>query len=633
MSRDVGNTNVAFSMGIQVDFDNPENASDSVGIRQSSMKAADIELNDIPSKSPDDIILYPTESSTAIIDDQSSDDFNPPSNPFTKAIDDMDKAVTAFCHKHSTVLISIICTVLMVAYLVYFGFALFYDVWRAKALWIGTLVAVLFTLYKFIQHYWGDLIYKSTCGLPVGHVKKYWKVWKWIVPLVLIALLIGFAAWMGVFKTLHDHPQQLKSAFGLVVFILFSWLCSKRPGRVQWKTVFWGVGLQIFLGIFIIRTTAGFETFTILGDGIDTFLAYTDVGTEFVVGKPLEVHFFLFKVLPVIIFCSYVIGLLQYIGVMQWIIRVCAWVMQYTMEVSGIEALCAAANIFVGMTTAPIMVKPYLKDLTSSELHSVIVGGFATIAGSVLGAYISFGISASHLLSASVISAPAALAVAKLFYPETQKPKTMFTDEIVIAESPEKNVLEAMVNAATDGFKISAAIVAQIIAILALLAFIDAALAWLGSLINYPELTFTFLCRYVLYPVAWLMGVDNEDIFIVAELVGTKTFANEFVAYGHLAEYINNRETGEGPTLSVRSEVIATYALCGFSNLGSIGLFIGSFGPLMPDRKGEVAVLCIRGLIAGTVACCMTACIAGILYDEGPRLFGGSELLEATTLS
>nr|XP_006819439.1 PREDICTED: solute carrier family 28 member 3-like [Saccoglossus kowalevskii] len=295
--------------------------------------------------------------------------------------------------------------------------------------------------------------------------------------------------------------------------------------------------------------------------------------------------------------------------------------MQYTMGISGVEAISAAANVFLGMTTVPIMVKPYLKDMTSSELHCLITGGFATIAGSVLGAYISFGISAAHLLSASVISAPAAIAVSKIFYPETKRPKTLKSD-FEFQMPQEKNIMEAMANAVQDGLKICAAVAAQLIAIIAELAFLDAVLAWLGALVNYPELTFSLICRYLLYPTSWLMGVDTHaDCHTVAELVGTKTFANEFVAYGDLSVLIKNRETGLGPTLTVRSEVIATYALCGFSNLGSIGVMIGSFGPIASDRKAEVAILCLRAIVAATVACLLTGCIAGLLYDEGPRLY------------
>ncbi|XP_070541323.1 solute carrier family 28 member 3-like [Ptychodera flava] len=593
-------------------------------------KGGEVKLGDLlnhpkskqnPVKADDRAIL--TESEEVHVEIEEDDgDFNLPGNQFTKTIDKVEQDIMQACREHKTGIWYGIGIFFLVLYAGYFCWALSLDLWRAQGLWIITICFVVLAIYKFIQHRWGDVIYLHICAPPIGHVRKHWRIWRWLVPLILIVLFVLFAWWIDVFKIFRERPHQLISGFGLIVFILFSWLCSKRRGRVQWSVVFWGVGLQLALGIFILRSTAGYVTFNFLGDQVQTFLEYTDVGSEFVFSAPLEVHFVLFKVLPVIIFCSYIVGFLDYVGIMGWTVKVCAWVMQYTMGVSGVEALCAAANIFVGHTIAPVMVKNYLPDVTPSELHCVAVGGLATIAGTVLGAYISFGISAAHLISASVLSAPAAIAVAKIFYPETRRPKTLNASNIIIEKRKEKNVLEAMVNAAQDGLMIFGAVVCQLIAVLATLAFVNAVLAWLGSMVNCPQLTFQLICRYLLYPFAWLMGVETADCEIVAELIGVKTFLNEFVAYLQLADLVKNG------AISVRSQVIATYALCGFTSLDSLGIMIGVLGPMIPERKGELVVTCIRAIFAATIACCMTACVAGLLYDDGRRLFDSSDIID-----
>ncbi|XP_070541503.1 solute carrier family 28 member 3-like isoform X2 [Ptychodera flava] len=572
-------------------------------------------------------MVLPSSVATVAVpieDDDTEEELHPnaPSNFVTKGIDKLDRYIKDLCCQYKTSLKYVLYGALLAAFGVYFSIALSKNFQRAIALLVMTVFAVALVLYRLIVKHCGTIIYKTFAKPCLQFCKTYWWILKWVVYISLLVSLIVFAACMGVFHSIGKNPKQLTSAFGIVVFTLFSVICSKRPGWVQWQAVFWGIGLQFLLGVLILRTAAGFESFLWLGDEVSTFLGYSDVGAEFVFSKPLEVHFFVFKVLPTIIFFSYILAMLYYIGVMQWITQMFALVMQYTMGTSGAESLCAAANVFTGMTTAPLVVKPYLKDMTASELHSVLTSGYATIAGSVLGAYIAFGISASHLLSASIISAPAALAVSKIFYPELGRPKTLKEGSVYQTERTEKNIIEAGANGASDGLKVCVNITGQLIAIISTLAFIDAILSWIGGMVDYPELTFSVICRYVLYPVAWLMGVDSEDCYIVAELVGTKTFLNEFVAYDQLAGYIKNRSTGVGPTISVRSEVIATYALCGFSNLGGIAIYIGGVAPLAPGRTAEIALLSMRALVAGTVACLLTACVAGVLYDDsGQRFF------------
>ncbi|XP_072045726.1 solute carrier family 28 member 3-like [Amphiura filiformis] len=492
---------------------------------------------------------------------------------------------------------------------------------------IITGIALGLYVYVVLRDNFGDKINKGCCLPFTRAAEDKWRYIKW--PLC-IALVAGVA--LALFFLTKDNPEQLISAAGLVGFVLFSYVFSKYPRHVKWRPVIWGMALQFIMGLFILRTKVGFSIFEFLGTLTQHFMQYTDKGARFVFGDNYTDHFFAFKVLPVVIYFSSVIAVLYYLGVMQAIVKKIAWLMQHTMQTSASESLNAAGNIFVGQTEAPLMIRPYLGRMTRSELHAVMTGGFATIAGAVLGAYISFGISPSHLLSASVMSAPAALAISKLFYPETEESQTKTVDQMELPKGQERNIIEAASFGASTAVPLVLNIAANLVAFLALLALFNGILGYFGGLVGYPELSFEVICSYVFMPLAFMMGTDWDDCQIVAELIGTKTFINEFVAYQKLAEYIGNRETGEGPTLSLRSEVIATYALCGFANVGSIGIQLGGLTPMAPERKGDLAAVSIRALISGTVACFMTACIAGVLYvPDAPNFVNTNSTMATTT--
>ncbi|KPP66351.1 hypothetical protein Z043_115154 [Scleropages formosus] len=362
----------------------------------------------------------------------------------------------------------------------------------------------------------------------------------------------------------------------LLEIIAFLW------SKVSWRAVFWGLGLQFVIGLFVIRTEPGLTAFKWLGDQVQIFLNYTIAGSSFVFGNDLVTQAFAFQALPIIVFFSSVMSVLYYLGIMQWIIIKIAWIMQITMGTSPTETLSVAGNIFVGQTEAPLLIRPYLQEMTKSEIHAVMTGGFATIAGSVMGAYISFGIDAASLISASVMAAPCALGLAKLSYPETCKTKFKTKDQIKVDSSGEQNILEAASNGASASIALVANIAANLIAFLAILDFINAALKWLGGMVGYPEITFEMICSYVFMPVTFMMGIPYEESFVAAELIGTKLFLNEFLAYERLSKLKNNRLNGLPPVsdserqwISVRSETICTYALCGFANFTSLGIMIG----------------------------------------------------------
>ncbi|MGK7882458.1 MAG: NupC/NupG family nucleoside CNT transporter [Crocosphaera sp.] len=400
--------------------------------------------------------------------------------------------------------------------------------------------------------------------------------------------------------------ERLISLLGIIVFLGFAYLVSYNRLAIRWNTVAWGLGLQFILGIFILKTPFGLGIFEWLGNTVRIFLDYSDVGAKFVFGETFQDHFIAFKVLPTIIFFASFIAILYHYGILPRIVSIISWIMIRTMKTSGAETLSCASNIFVGCTEAPLMIKPYIKTLTLSELHAIMTGGFATIAGGVMAAYIAMGISPTHLISASVMSAPAALAISKIMYPETNKSETK--DEVILElKSPYTNAIDAATNGALEGLKLALNVGAMLIAILGLVALINGILGTIGQSLGLPNLSLELIFSYLLAPVAWLMGVPWQDCLQVGILLGKKTILNEFIAYLDLKNLITEN------TISPRSQIIATYALCGFSNLGTIGIQIGGISAIAPNRQQDLAKLGLRTMIAGSLACFLTACIAGLL--------------------
>uniref|UniRef100_A0A8C2TAG6 Sodium/nucleoside cotransporter n=1 Tax=Coturnix japonica TaxID=93934 RepID=A0A8C2TAG6_COTJA len=504
------------------------------------------------------------------------------------------------------------------------------DFQRALTLFIITILAIFFICWDFLVAKYEDRI-AAFFSPGERYLEKHWFWLKWVLRAVLIIAIIF---WL-ILDTAKQGSHQLISFGGLVMYILLMFIFSKYPMRVAWRPVLSGIVMQFLLGLLILRTKVGFNVFNWLGIQIQTFLEYSDTGAKFVFGEKYTDHFFAFKVLPIVVFFSTVMSMLYHTGFMQWLVGKVGWIMQIFMGTTPVESLVAAGNIFVGQTESPLLVRPYLPYITKSELHAVMTAGFSTIAGSVLGAYISFGVSASHLLTASVMSAPASLATSKLFWPETEKPKVTLKSGLKMAKGESNNLLEAASQGASSSILLVANIAVNLISFLALLAFVDSALSWVGSLFDYPQLNFERyglqnICAYVFMPFSFMMGVDWEDSFIVGGLLGYKTFFNEFVAYERLSKLIHNREKGGSmyindvkQYMTVRSETIATYALCGFANFGSLGMVIGSLTSMAPSKKKEIASGAFRAMIAGTVACFMTACIAGTVQEFGA--FGESD--------
>ena len=292
-----------------------------------------------------------------------------------------------------------------------------------------------------------------------------------------------------------------------------------------------------------------------------------------------------------------------YLGVMQKMIRVMAWIMQKTLGTSPSESLAAAANVLVGHTEAPLVVKPYVSKMTRSELNALMVGGFSTISGSLMAVFAGMGVSAGHLLTASLISAPAALVLAKIMQPETETPVALEESEKQL-ENSATNVIEAAANGASEGMKLAINIAAMLIAFLGLIMFVDLFLGTIGNWFGF-ELSLSRIFGTLFYPLAWIMGIEQADCLVAGDLLGKKMVVNEFFAYIEL--------TG-ADGISERTRTILTYALCGFSNFGAIGIQLGGIGPLAPERKGDLAQLGFRAMLGGMLAACMTACIAGMMF-------------------
>ncbi|MEL6551837.1 MAG: NupC/NupG family nucleoside CNT transporter [Cyanobacteria bacterium J06621_11] len=400
--------------------------------------------------------------------------------------------------------------------------------------------------------------------------------------------------------------ERLVALLGLGSFVGLAYLISNNRSAIRWQPVLWGFALQIIFALLILRTTAGFAVFSWLGDRVSNFLDYSDAGAAFVFGENFQDFFFAFKVLPTIIFFSAFISLLYHYGILQKAVGGIAWVMRRTMKTSGSETLSAAGNIFVGQTEAPLLIKPYVETMTMSELHAVMTGGFATVAGGVLAAYVSFGIPAEHLIAASVMSAPAALAISKIMFPETEISQTQGEVKLSVERTTENGV-DALAKGALDGLRLALNVGAIIIAFLAVLAAFNALIGFVGGLVGYDALSLESILAVLLAPVAWLMGVPWADCAAVGTLLGKKTILNEFIAYLDLQQLIVDEQISE------RAVIIATYALCGFANVGSIGIQIGGIGGIAPDRQSDLAKIGVRAMIAGTLACFTTACIAGML--------------------
>nr|CAB3266201.1 solute carrier family 28 member 3-like [Phallusia mammillata] len=521
--------------------------------------------------------------------------------------------------QHLTILKYMFFGLLIAAYFVYLIVAIVYDAHAAIPLIILTCVVLALVFYELFSKRFYKLIGAGIRNVSSVSKQRSKKALNWVILLGCLAFIV----WLLV-DILMRNPSQLVSLLGFVIILCVCFWGSKYPKHITWRPVIWGIAMQFIFGLLILRTAAGYATIKFVGDQVATFMQYTEYGSIFVFDN-FKMHYFAFKVLPMIVFFSTVMNMLYYIGIMQWFIGKLAFLTQITLGTSAIESTVAIANIFVGMTEAPLVVRPYLADLTKAEIHSVLTAGLGSIAFSVFGVFVGFGVNSVHLLTACVMSAPASLVVSRMLFPEREKSQFLNTDSLKLQSGTDHNIVEAAAAGASMSIGLVANIAANLIAFLALLAFINATLSWFGAFVGIQGLSFEVICSYIFMPVAFLMGADWEDCFLVGQLFGMKTFLNEFIAFESMKPYFANRlngtiskfdANGTLQFMSERSEVIATHALCGFCNISSLGIIVGGLSVLMPTRKTELAELALRALVGGMLTCCMTASIAGLLFAE-----------------
>lgn len=404
----------------------------------------------------------------------------------------------------------------------------------------------------------------------------------------------------------------LMGILGMVVLLAIAILFSNNRRAINWRTVIGALAIQIGFAALILYVPAGKNALGATADAVANVIAYGNEGINFVFGglaDPSKPTGFIFavKVLPIIVFFSGLISVLYYLGIMQVVIKIIGGALQKVLGTSKTESMSAAANIFVGQTEAPLVVKPYISRMTESELFAIMAGGTASIAGSVMVGYAGMGVSLTYLIAASFMAAPAGLLFAKILYPQTEK----FNDiqpEITDAEKP-SNLLEAMAGGASAGMQLALNVGAMLITFVALIALINGILGGIGGWFGYGELTLQSIFGWIFKPLAYLIGVSWQESGIAGEMIGMKLAVNEFVGYLEFAKYL---QPDTAVVLSEKTKAIITFALCGFANFSSIAILIGGLGGIAPNRRGDIARLGLRAVVAGTLANLMSATIAGL---------------------
>ncbi|KAL8629451.1 hypothetical protein Q9189_004842 [Teloschistes chrysophthalmus] len=488
----------------------------------------------------------------------------------------------------------------------------------SKVLWLAITLRLLFfyvpiTIVTKPMHY----AWNNTAVRLVSFVPENMKMPGSALIVISVILIGGFASPESRDNTRDNRAISL---FGLAVIIFSMWATSRDRKAVKWHTVIVGMFVQFIVALFVLRSGAGYDIFSFISELARDLLGFADQGTAFLTAATVpKLGWFLVTVLPAVIFFVALVQLLYYWGTLQWFIQKFAVFFFWSMRVSGAEAVVAAASPFIGQGESAMLIKPFVAHLTQAELHQVMCSGFATIAGSVLVAYIAIGVNGQALISSCVMSIPASLAISKLRYPETEE--TLTTGRCVIPDDDEHraaNSLHAFANGAWLGLKIAGMILSTLLCIIAFLGLANGLLTWWGRYLNIndPPLTVELIVGYICYPLAFLLGVPrNGDLLKVAQLLGTKLIANEFVAYTAL------QTDPAYADLSPRSRLIATYALCGFANIGSLGTQIGVLSQIAPSRSGDVSRLAVSALIAGALSTLTSASIAGLLVTDQAAYF------------
>ncbi|MFD3158376.1 NupC/NupG family nucleoside CNT transporter [Haloimpatiens sp. FM7330] len=404
--------------------------------------------------------------------------------------------------------------------------------------------------------------------------------------------------------------ERFIGIIGIVFFFLVAFLCSSNRKKINWVLVAKGMVLQIVFALLILKFPPGRAFFEGVSGVITKLLDFTKEGSGFLFGPLLDTSkfgvIFALQVLPTVIFFSSLMAVLYYLGIMQFVVSWMAKGMLKVLGTSGAETLSAVANVFIGQTEAPLVIKPYIKDMTQSELFTVMVGGMATVSGGVMAGYVAMGVNAGHLLAGSIMAAPIGLIISKILEPETETPVTKGKIEMSV-EKLDCNVIDAAARGASEGLSLALNVGAMLLAFIALIALINSLLGWVGGFVHLPQLSLNWVFGRIFAPIAYIMGIPANDILSAGDLLGQKIVINEFVAFSGLSNLIKSG------AITQKTIIILTYALCSFANFSSIAIQIGGLGGLAPERRSHIAKFGLKALLGGALTTCITGTIAGIL--------------------
>ncbi|XP_017003954.2 uncharacterized transporter YutK isoform X1 [Drosophila takahashii] len=476
----------------------------------------------------------------------------------------------------------------------------------------GSLIVIFVIFYILWLYYW---VFKPYVGIRLynNYLEPAIEQWilfsrKMIVSGVMLMIVVSLAvAYLG-YECRYDANKAIGLA-GPVFFVLTGFAVSKHHKRVPWRIVTHGLLGQLLLGIFCMRVFFGRSIFQCLGERVATFLNFAQHGARFVYGDRICDDFvFAFAILAVVFFFSVITSIMYYLGWMQFVLSGLGFLLQAMVGTTVCESVNAAGNIFLGMSESPLIIRPYILILTMSELHTICTSGYCTVAGTVFGAYVSFGASPAFLITASVMAAPGSLAFSKLFYPETEESLTR-ADNMQMEKSPDSSILDAAASGAAAALMIVLGIVSNIIAFLSIMFFLNALTEWTFELIGLKNITLLFILSQLFVPIVFLMGVPWHDCQYVGQLVAEKSLINEFIAYKHLGDLVRLN------LIEPRSAAIATFALCGFANPGSLGILIAALTAMAPTRRGDITKVAFRAYFAGSFVSFTSASLAGILIQ------------------
>ncbi|KAL8570253.1 hypothetical protein ACOMHN_029953 [Nucella lapillus] len=565
-------------------------------------------------------------------DDKTNDVSGPPSLCFMYQI---NRLVRRFFTQYEHAIKYGVLLVLFLAYGVYFGYCMYYKFGGEPSirLLVGTVIGMVIAVNYLVRR-----LIKCPCSLSLGSRLNsrrgllLKKLGRWFLYVLCVGGAVGILVDVGM-----KRPQNMVCLAGLALLILLCFFISSDPEKINWHAVFWGMGLQFWFAVFIRRTTFGSDAFEWLADRFVEFLKYSDRGSLAVFGQTYLDHRFVFQLMPTVIFFNAMISVFYYLGLVQIFIAKFGKFLSLCLGTSPIECVNAASNLFLTLSEAPILIKPFMPDMTQSELFAVMTGGFASIAGSLLYAFAAYGAPINHILTASVMSAPAALAFAKLIFPDDRKPTIKAEDAYTVDVRHYGSMLGALSHGAKEGLTMAGYVVINLIVYVALLAFLDSTLLWFTERAGLEGFTFSKLISYAFYPVTYVMGFEVQDCMNAGRLLGIKILTTTTVTFMELGTIITNGKvlqdyisttngtwshvgddvllhgtntTLVGGVMTERSGVLATYMICGLSNLGAIGIAIGAFSSLAPTRTVEVIKQVPLALLAGNFASFSTACVA-----------------------